>query len=220
MHNSLAGQVALELNLAGTNSTPVQHEISFETALWQARTELAQNEADLALAGAADELNAYHLAAGLRWGWWEAAGSGGELAETAQQGDGVAGCRLRVGGGSRHRRVWPGEGCALFSLARTGASTAPLAWVLGIRIGRASWGADGRIDAAAEARWIQETLARDGESLKEVDLLLRGANGHERLDLMYTEVAEALSRLRGWPIQVALTSMVAANFTRRRRLGS
>ena len=52
----------------------------------------------------------------------------------------------------------------------------------------------------AEAEWIEQTLARDGESLAEVDLLLTGANGWPWLDHGCREVAEALSGLAGRPI--------------------
>ena len=108
VHNSLASQVAIELKLSGLNSTPVQREISFETALWQGANELASGRAELALVGAADELNQYHLAAGMRRGWWKG---------TSQ-------------------RSLPGEGCALFTLGRMENSALPLAFVSAIRIGR------------------------------------------------------------------------------------
>lgn len=68
VHNALAGQVAIELGVRGLNSTPTCHEISFETALWHALRELAAGTANLALAGAADELNPYAVAVGRRWG--------------------------------------------------------------------------------------------------------------------------------------------------------
>ena len=108
VHNSLASQVAIELKLSGLNSTPVQREISFETALWQGANELASGRAELALVGAADELNQYPLAAGMRRGWWK---------ETSP-------------------RALPGEGCTLFTLGRAEIATAPLAFVSAIRIGR------------------------------------------------------------------------------------
>ncbi len=108
VHNSLASQVAIELKLSGLNSTPVQREIAFETALWQGANELASGRAELALVGAADELNQYHLAAGIRWGWWN----------------------------KTLPRSLPGEGCALFTLGRAETAASPLAFVSAIRIGR------------------------------------------------------------------------------------
>jgi len=108
VHNSLASQVAIELKLSGLNSTPVQREISFETALWQGANELASGRAELALVGAADELNQYHLAAGIR---------GRGRNKTSQ-------------------RSLPGEGCALFTLGRKETAATPLAFVSAIRIGR------------------------------------------------------------------------------------
>ena len=67
VHNALAAQVAIELGLKGLNSTPTCHEVSFETALWHATRELCRGTSKLALAGAADELNRYAVAAGMRW---------------------------------------------------------------------------------------------------------------------------------------------------------
>ena len=164
VHNSLASQVAIELKLAGLNSTPVQREISFETALWQGANELASGRADLALVGAADELNQYHLAAGMRWGWWN----------------------------KTSPRALPGEGCALFTLGRAETAAAPLAFVSAIRIGR-----NEKPDAAAEAKWILETLERDGIAPGEVDLLLTGANGVPAQDEFYDSVAAEFSQRIG-----------------------
>ena len=52
------------------NSAPTTGEISFESALWQAMSQLATGEADCALVGAVDELNKYPLSIGKRWGLW------------------------------------------------------------------------------------------------------------------------------------------------------
>ena len=50
---------------------PTVGEISFECGLWQMLNQLAIGEADLALAGAADELNDYTLTMGKRWSLWK-----------------------------------------------------------------------------------------------------------------------------------------------------
>jgi 3-oxoacyl-(acyl-carrier-protein) synthase len=182
VHNSLASQVAIELKLTGLNLTPVQREISFETALWHGARELALDRADLALAGAADELNQYPLAAGMRWGWWREAMS--EIRPFTAE--------LPAG-----QRPLPGEGCAVFALGRDGGGAQPLARVSGIRIGRVARAAGGWMDVSREAEWILETLERAGVRLSEVDLFLTGANGWPQLDRLYLEVAEGLSRLAG-----------------------
>jgi len=84
----------------------------------------------------------------------------------------------------------------MFVLGRAGTTASPLARVSAIRTGRC--GTDpGEFDAEAEARWIQETLERDGVSARDVDMLLTGANGWPPLDQMYRRVAEALSRRAG-----------------------
>jgi 3-oxoacyl-(acyl-carrier-protein) synthase len=177
VHNTLASQIAIELNISGLNSTPTQREISFETALWQAATELESGRADCALAGAADELNQYQLAAGMRRGWWDECSPG---------------IQPFAGGLKKRGRPLPGEGAAVIMLGRAESSVPPLAFVSAIRIGRLE-----QQDAGAEARWIAQTLERDGISVADVDLLLTGANGLAEPDRFYRAVAAELSRLAG-----------------------
>ena len=177
VHNSLASQIAIELNCSGLNSTPIQREISFETALWQAATELASGRADFALAGAADELSRHQLAAGIRWGWWHEASP--EI-------------RPFAGALKNRQRPLPGEGGAVVTLTREDNPIPPLAYVSAIRIGRSE-----QPNAAVEARWIVQTLERDGISPGSVDLLLTGANGLTGPDNFYRAVAEEFSRLAG-----------------------
>jgi 3-oxoacyl-(acyl-carrier-protein) synthase len=177
VHNSLASQIAIELNFAGLNSTAVQREISFETALWQGTTELASSRAIYALVGAADELNQYQLAAGMRWGGWHEASPV---------------IRPFAGALKNRERPLPGESGVVVTLGCGENAATPLAFVSAIRIGRS----EGQ-DAGAEARWILQTLERDGISATDVDLLLTGANGLAKQDDFYRAVAEALSRLAG-----------------------
>ena len=125
VHNALAAQVAIEFGLKGLNSTPTCREVSFFAALWHAMKELQSGAASLALAGAADEINKYALAAGQRW----------------------------------RQLTTPGEGAAVFALAPTAEK--PLGYLHTVRLGR------GTGDAAAEARWIAESVP-----LAEVDLII------------------------------------------------
>lgn len=67
VHNALAAQIAIDQKALGPNSAPTTGEISFECALWQGLTSLANGEAEGALVGAADELNDYVLTVGKRW---------------------------------------------------------------------------------------------------------------------------------------------------------
>jgi 3-oxoacyl-(acyl-carrier-protein) synthase len=177
VHNSLASQIAIELNFSGLNSTPIQREISFETALWQGATELASGRAELALVGTADELNQYQLAAGMRWGWWH---------EVSLE------IRPFAGALKNRERPLPGEGSAAVTLGNAKNVAPPLAFVSAIRIGRSE-----NKDAEAEARWILQTLERDGIAAGDVDLLLTGANGLAKLDNFYRAIAGELSRLAG-----------------------
>jgi 3-oxoacyl-(acyl-carrier-protein) synthase len=81
--NAPAGQVAIDLGATGLNSAPTMGEISFESALWQATNQIANGEADEALAGGIDELNKYALTIGKRWGFWNDQVIPGEAAVVA-----------------------------------------------------------------------------------------------------------------------------------------
>lgn len=184
VHNSLAAQVAIDLGLKGPNFTAVQDEISFEAALWQAVGELRGGQADLALVGAADELNAHHLAAGMRWGWWhENAPPIHPFASALQP----------------RERALPGEGCALFVVASEPAATNPMAWLSALRVARVQ----GRVvDPVAEAGWIAATLTECGVPLSEVDVVLTSANGETAGDRACQAVGAVFSQLAGRPVPV------------------
>ncbi len=182
VHNALAAQVALEFGLKGLNSTAAQRETSFEVGLWHATHELESGRADLALVGAADELNRHALAVGARWGWWGAA-----TPAIRPFGDTLRG----------HQRPLPGEGATVFALAEAGSHWNALATVSAVRFGRWAQRSDGTLDAAAEAGWIWQTLEREGEPPDGEILLLTGANGWTARDREYTAVADELSQRVG-----------------------
>lgn len=178
VHNACSAQLAIEFQLRGLNSTPIHREISFEAALWQCARELARGDADGALAGAADELSPYLLAAGARWGWWDG--------ETPA----VRPFRTELSG---RQRPLPGEGAAVFALVRGAAATEALARLVAVRFGRFGTRPDGRVDVAGEAAWICATLEREGVDPGQVDVMLTGANGHRQWDEAYLGVAAAFS---------------------------
>lgn len=185
VHNGLASQIAIELELRGLNFTSVQRGICFESALWQATQEIAANRADLAVIGAGDELSPHHLGVGRHWGWWNEGTSAVRPFAAALQG---------------RERALPGEGGAMFTLARAALDANPLAWVTAIRVGQL----DGKSFAPeAEARWIADALATSGIGLGEVDVLLTGANGEARWDSACQTVAAALAKQAGREIPVA-----------------
>jgi 3-oxoacyl-(acyl-carrier-protein) synthase len=196
VHNSLASQAAIELHLAGLNSTPVQREISFETALWQGATELASGRAELALVGAADELNQYQLAAGMRScdapSQNVIATPSSRVPQAQTFSSSETGDEASPALSATRAAQPPGEGCALFTLGRVENAVAPLAFVSAIRIGRSE-----ARDAGAEAKWILETLACDGIAADEVDMILTGANGLRAPDEFYQAVAAAFSQPAG-----------------------
>ncbi|HEX7569248.1 MAG TPA: beta-ketoacyl-[acyl-carrier-protein] synthase family protein, partial [Verrucomicrobiae bacterium] len=196
VHNSLASQAAIELHLAGLNSTPVQREISFETALWQGATELASGRAELALVGAADELNQYQLAAGMRScdapSQNVIATPSSRVPQAQTFSSSETGDEASPALSATRASQLPGEGAALFTLGRAENAVAPLAFVSAIRIGRSE-----ARDAGAEAKWMLETLARDGIAADEVDMILTGANGLRAPDEFYQAVAAAFSQPAG-----------------------
>jgi 3-oxoacyl-[acyl-carrier-protein] synthase II len=176
VHNALASQVAIEFTARGLNSTVTHREISFEAALWHAQQEIEAGNADYALAGGADELTPYVLSAGLRWGWW-----GAEAVPL----------RPLAALSGRHQAM-PGEGAAMFCLGRAGAVPDALAEVVAVSFGRYATDPSGGIAAEREVEWIERELAARGVSLRQVDVILTGANGVARLDAMYTAVARRL----------------------------
>ena len=83
VHNAIAAQVAIDQGARGLNSAPTCGDISFECALWQGISQLANNEADCVLTGAVDELNKYILGIGQRWETWNEKNRPGEGAMIA-----------------------------------------------------------------------------------------------------------------------------------------
>ncbi len=160
VHNAVAGQIAIDQGARGLNSAPTAGEISFECALWQAMNQLATGEADVALAGAVDELNKYPLSIGQRWGIW-------------------------------NEQTIPGEGVMIASLAPAESTTAPLARVTAVKLGRYRR----PFSARREAEWIAATV-----DLAQVDVFLSGAKGLPKLDEMYAAVATELAALAGRPL--------------------
>ncbi len=187
VHNACASQLAIELNLRGLNSTATHREISFEAALWHCVNELREGRADMALAGAADELSPYAQAAGERWGWWD------------ENSPAIRPFGRELTG---RRRPLPGEGAAVFALARADQASPALARLSSVHFGRFATRRGGLPEAEKEAVWIWETLERDGIPAASVDLLLTGASGWPPWDDAYREVASALSILCGHEVTV------------------
>ena len=184
VHNALASQVAMELGLRGMNSTATHREISFEAALWHARREVSAGGADAALVGGGDELNPYVLAAGVRWGWWDA---------------GSPSCAPFQGALSGRRMPLTGEAAAVFALARPEMVEKPWACVGEVHMKRAV-APDGTFDAEAEARAIRDAIEQAGWQPRKAGAVLTGANGWSRTDERYRAVAQAFSRLVGRPV--------------------
>ena len=82
----------------------------------------------------------------------------------------------------------PGEGAMVASLVRAENAVTPLACVTAVRLGRYRR----PFDAEREADWIAAVV-----DLKNVEVILSGANGWPALDENYSAVAAALSKRAG-----------------------
>jgi 3-oxoacyl-(acyl-carrier-protein) synthase len=178
VHNAPAGQIAIDLGARALNSAPSAGSITFECALWHAVSQLAADEADVALAGAVDELNKYYLAIGKRWGAWT---------EQTLPGEGAVVVRLeRIRGG---RSLWREEGEPKPSATDPPAHVSGgIARITTLRLGRYRR----PFDPKREAQWIANSVA-----LARVDVLMSGANGFPLLDDYYRTVADELSARAG-----------------------
>jgi 3-oxoacyl-(acyl-carrier-protein) synthase len=194
VHNAPAAQAALDAGARRMNGATVHREIAFETALWQAARLVETGEARGALVGAADELCDWVIAALANWRRWTRAPVAPDPAE-ADSADPLG--------------PVPGEGAAVAAVGPGGAGDRPRAWVSGIALGRYRRGS---LDAAAECRWIEAALARDGHSLSRIDLLLTGATGRVADDVPYAAVAEAFRSRAGRPIPVGAYKHLCGDF--------
>lgn len=197
VHNAPASQAAMELGAKGLNSAPTHREISFESALWQSITEIRSGRADLAYAGACDEMSPYYMDAGFARGWWPP--DAGPHVPFDLEAD-------------RSDMPLAGEGAALVSLARGEAAAKPLARVGPCALGRWSRLPDGSIDAEAEAAWIESTLARAGVGLDQIDLVLSGADGRTKVDAMYLRTHATLERRAGRGVPIAAYKHLCGDF--------
>lgn len=206
VHNAPAAQAAMEIGARGLNSAPTHREITFETALWQAMTELKGGRADVAFAGACDELSPYLIGVGRNRGWWT---------------DDNGPLRPFEAIGEAPMRPTPGEGAVVIAMTAanatladegTNAAPTPLARVGPCVLGRWRPGASGDIDAEFEASCIESTLAGHGISLDGIDMLLTGANGQRGLDDMYLRTHGALERRAGRSIPLGAYKQLCGEF--------
>jgi len=175
VHNAIATRLAISLGCKGENHTFTHEAISFELALWQAMRLLQAGRAEQALVCGADEWSPYVIAAGRARGW---------RSTGVAPGEGAAAFLLRTAGEPADEFIpgTPNEGAAVLRAVRA----EPLSlWDVA------------RPDAEREVRFIRSVLARAGTELSEVDTILTGANGNERLDATYAAVLSALSGSAG-----------------------
>jgi 3-oxoacyl-(acyl-carrier-protein) synthase len=154
------------------------------------------------LAGAADELNHYQLAAGCRWRWWNE--------------DSVASrpFNLNTSGGPL-----AGEGAATFLLAPDWKHPGCLAKLVCTGLGRVAQLASGGVDTQGEAKWVEDNLRRSGIAPADVSLLLTGANGRAATDHVYVEIARELSKLGGREVPVGAYKQCCGEFASASAIG-
>jgi 3-oxoacyl-(acyl-carrier-protein) synthase len=181
VHNAISGQAAIDLGARRMNCTAAHREISFEAALWQARRLVATGEARDAVVGAVDELNPYVIAAHGSWRGW----AGGAAPDAP----------------SDPSRLPCGEGAAMITLGAPRGGLRPRAWVGAVGIGRFARAGRGGPFGESECRWIEGVLARDGLALPDIDLVLTGAAGRGRMNVLYAAVVEAIRRRIGRPVR-------------------
>ena len=202
VHNAPSGQVAMDLGARGLNSAPTAGEITFECALWQAWRQLDNGEADVALAGAVDELQKYPLAIGKRWGLWNNRIIPGEGAMMARLEKGltekaVGQAPPPVSSLASAPACSPADGGTCSTTTGEGASpttvtASALAYVTAIRLGRYRR----PFDAAREVDWIASAL-----KLESIGVFVSGAGGLASLELLYQSVAAEVSARAGRPIE-------------------
>jgi 3-oxoacyl-(acyl-carrier-protein) synthase len=198
VHNSIAAQVAISLDLKGENHTFSHSAISFELALRQSVLALRTGRAQLALTCGADEANEYAILAGCKYGWW------------GQKRNPVA--PLSEAGPSNG--TIPGEGAAGILLGRPGTlpNARRMARLACVRARPLPHGENGIANPEREVQFIQQSINGSGVGLSDVDLVLLGANGDGRLDGLYRQVAQALSREAGRELRLAVYKHLCGEF--------
>lgn len=164
-HNTVAGQIALLLKCHGYNFTYVHRGISFESALIDAKMQIAMGEVRNVLAGGSDELTLNSFAITGRLGYWKRNPVNTmHLLDDLQRGS-VA-----------------GEGASFFFLEnqKNHNTYARLAGVSAfLKPGS---------DQVVSDR-LHEFLASHGLSAHDIDLVILGLNGDPRTDQVYHHLA-------------------------------
>lgn len=162
-HNTVGGQIALAIKCHHYNNTFVHRGFSFENALLDALMLLTDNEAEIVLAGSADEITDYSHAILSRMGIYR----NGDFSslDLLKEGKGTAG----------------GEGAAFFTLARE-QSENDMARLDGLTTFYKPAGLE-EINEQINTFLASQTLIPG-----DIDLVITGMNGDAANDEVYTKV--------------------------------
>lgn len=175
VHNSLAAQIAIKFGLHGENHTICQGGQSFAGALWQGSRLLETGRAAAVLVAAGDGLHPYLVQEGAWEDRWRR-GAGALLPFAAESG------------------TLPGEGAAAL-LLRAGEARPGQSRLMGMRL-QADLKLEA-LDGTSELAAVEAVLAEAGFGLKDMDLVMLGANGAAPLAGIYAALREAIEARRG-----------------------
>jgi 3-oxoacyl-(acyl-carrier-protein) synthase len=182
VHNAAGSSLALEFSLKGENITVAHRDISFDAALWHAMSGLKQGRVKRAVVCGADELNYYHILAGLDKGLWKTVGQS-----------------FKPLSPENSRGTFPGEGAAVCVLSTGGQAdgSGSRVKVLGVKFGRYRRDSRSYISQTDAVDFLTRLLDSAGVKASEVELLLSGADGDSVLDAAYLGAGAGLERLAG-----------------------
>lgn len=197
VHNSIAGQLAIQYGFQGENHTFSHSSISFELALWQARVLLLTGRAEVVLGCGVDEANPYVALVGSRSGWWQ-----------DQEGP------LSIPGKVPQKGTLLGEGAGGLLLGRENALAGQkrIARLALVRALPRNSSGNQPFDPREEVAFIAESLHPIGLFPEDLDLVLLGANGDGEGDGNYEKVMEALASKTKRPLPWGVYKHLSGEF--------
>ncbi|MFS4466565.1 beta-ketoacyl synthase N-terminal-like domain-containing protein [Maribacter sp. 2210JD10-5] len=166
-HNTVAGQIALDMGCKGYNFTYVHANISFESSLWDAKMQLELGETENILIGGVDELVNHHIETHKLIGHIkEAPQAPEELLNSNTKGSKVA------------------EGSHFFVLS-TKKKASTYAQLIGIKTYNT-------LNPEQTPKEIEAFLQQNGVALPEIDAVVLGYNGDVEFDHYYKKLSDGL----------------------------
>lgn len=171
--NALASQLALTFGFRGENQTFAHDAMSFESALWQGAHLVRAGRSRHAVVCGVEALIEFQEIHGHLLGWY-----------------GTPPAPLDPLAAPRRGSI-PGEGAAAFVLTAPGTAASPVARLVHVKA-RGPLQRSPAISGAGELAFLEQVMRETGASPDASWLVLLGANGDQRLDAIYAEVARGL----------------------------